>query len=88
LESETINSVIPRIFLESQEHILHSAASILRHDIQSFFINNEDYPNANEVSLAISIEKMPQSLAIWDINALFDAFFLFQSNTCNEPSHL
>jgi hypothetical protein len=22
---------------ESQEHILHSAASILRHDIQSFF---------------------------------------------------
>jgi uncharacterized protein (DUF1778 family) len=28
---------------ESQEHILHSAASILRHDIQSFVINNEDY---------------------------------------------
>jgi hypothetical protein len=27
-----------------------------------FFINNEDYPNANEVSLAISVEKMPQSL--------------------------
>jgi hypothetical protein len=24
-----------------------------------FFINNEDYPNANEVSLAISVEKMP-----------------------------
>jgi hypothetical protein len=47
---------------ESQEHILHSAASILRHDIQSFVINNEDYPNANEVSLAISVEKMPQSL--------------------------
>jgi uncharacterized protein (DUF1778 family) len=50
LESETIDSVIP----ESQEHILHSAASILRHDIQSFVINNEDYPNANEVSLSIS----------------------------------
>jgi hypothetical protein len=47
---------------ESQEHILHSAASILRHDIQSFVINNEDYPNANEVSLAISVEKMPQSI--------------------------
>jgi hypothetical protein len=29
---------------ESQEHILHSAASILRHDIQSFVVNNEDYP--------------------------------------------
>jgi hypothetical protein len=27
-----------------------------------FSINNEDYPNANEVSLAISVEKMPQSL--------------------------
>jgi hypothetical protein len=27
-----------------------------------FFINNENYPNANEVSLAISVEKMPQSL--------------------------
>ena len=27
---------------ESQEHILHSASSILRHDIQSFVINNED----------------------------------------------
>ena len=27
-----------------------------------FFINNEDYPNANEVSLSISVEKMPQSL--------------------------
>jgi hypothetical protein len=26
--------------------------------------------------------------AIWDINALFDAVFLFQSNTCKEPSHL
>ena len=37
---------------ESQEHILHSAASILRHDIQSFVINNEDY----------SVEKKPQSL--------------------------
>jgi hypothetical protein len=24
-----------------------------------FFINNKDYPNANEVSLAISVEKMP-----------------------------
>jgi hypothetical protein len=47
---------------ESQEHILYSAASILRHDIQSFVINNEDYPNANEVSLAIFVEKMPQSL--------------------------
>jgi hypothetical protein len=47
---------------ESQEHTLHSAESILRHDIQSFVINNEDYPNANEVSLAISVEKMPQSL--------------------------
>ena len=47
---------------ESQEHILHSAASILRHDIQSFVINNEDYPNANEVSLAISVEKMSQSI--------------------------
>jgi hypothetical protein len=34
----------------------------LRHDIQSFVINNEDYPNANEVSLAIFVEKMPQSL--------------------------
>jgi hypothetical protein len=33
---------------ESQEHILHSAASILRHDIQSFVINNEDYPNVNQ----------------------------------------
>jgi hypothetical protein len=43
---------------ESQEHILHSAASILRHDIQSFVINNGDNPNANEVSLAISVEKM------------------------------
>jgi hypothetical protein len=32
---------------ESQEHILNSAANILRHDIQSF---------------AISVEKMPQSL--------------------------
>ena len=47
---------------ESQEHILHSAASILRHDIQSFVVNNEDYPNASEVSLAISVGKMPQSL--------------------------
>jgi hypothetical protein len=47
---------------ESQEHILHSAASILRHDIQSFVVNNEDYPNANEVSLAISVEKMSQSI--------------------------
>ena len=42
---------------ESQEHILHSAARILRHDIQSFVINNEDYQNASEVSLAISVEK-------------------------------
>jgi hypothetical protein len=24
--------------------------------------------------------------AIWDINALFDAFFLFQSNTCKAQS--
>jgi uncharacterized protein (DUF1778 family) len=47
---------------ESQEHILHSAASILKHDIQSFVINNDDYPNANEVSLAISVEKMSQSI--------------------------
>ena len=52
----------PQELLKSQEHILHSAASILRHDIQSFVINNEDYPNSNEVSLAISVEKMPQSL--------------------------
>jgi hypothetical protein len=52
----------PQELLKSQEHILHSAASILRHDIHSFVINNEDYPNANEVSLAISVAKMPQSL--------------------------
>jgi hypothetical protein len=29
---------------------------------RSFVINNEDYPNANEVSLAISVANMPQSL--------------------------
>ena len=52
----------PQKLLKSQEHILHSAASILRHDIHSFVINNEDYPTANEVSLAISVAKMPQSL--------------------------
>jgi hypothetical protein len=41
---------------------LLSSARILRHDIQSFVVNNEDYPNASEVSLAISVGKMPQSL--------------------------
>ena len=60
--TEIEHELATETFQESQEHILHSAASILRHDIQSFVINNEDYPNANEVSLAISVEKMPQSL--------------------------
>jgi hypothetical protein len=52
-----------------------------------FFINNEDYPNANEVSLSISVEKMPQSLLkfiCWLIDEkaykAASAVFLFQSN--------
>jgi hypothetical protein len=47
---------------QTRDVTVQPTASILRHDIQSFVNNNEDYPNGNEVSLAISVEKMPQSI--------------------------
>jgi hypothetical protein len=39
-------------------------------------------------SMAMAVSLTDKNNAIWDINALFDADFLFQSNTCKEPSHL
>jgi hypothetical protein len=85
------------------------ASPIVKHELNMIFDMH------NEVSLAISVEKMPQSLLkfiCWLIDEKaykavsepytvpidkirkilaiteLDAFFLFQSNTCKEPSHL
>ena len=46
----------------SEEQILHSASSIIRRDIESLDIEHEFYPNASDVSLGTSLEKMPSTL--------------------------
>jgi hypothetical protein len=38
------------------EQILHSAVRILRCDIEKMNISTDEYPTANEVSMAVSIE--------------------------------
>ena len=44
------------------EQILHSAVRILRRDIEKINISTDEYPTANEVSMAVSMERMPLSL--------------------------
>jgi hypothetical protein len=46
----------------SDEQILHFAVGILRRDIEKLKISVEDYPSANDVSIAASMDKLPQSL--------------------------
>ena len=56
----------------SDEQILHSAVGILRRDIEKLKISVEDYPSANDVSIAASMDKLPQSLVrflCWLIDA-------------------
>jgi hypothetical protein len=40
----------------SDEQILHSAVGILRRDIEKLKISVEDYPSANDISIAASME--------------------------------
>jgi hypothetical protein len=44
------------------EQILHSVIRILRRDIEKMNISTDEYPTANEVSMAVSMERMPLSL--------------------------
>ncbi|CAG2200099.1 unnamed protein product [Mytilus edulis] len=46
----------------SDDQILHSAAKILRRDIENLTVPTDDYPTPNEASLAVSMERMPSSL--------------------------
>jgi hypothetical protein len=55
----------------SEEQILYSASSIISRDIESIDIEHEFYPNASDVSLGASLEKMPSTLTkflAWLIN--------------------
>jgi hypothetical protein len=56
----------------SDEKILHSAVGILRRNIEKLKISVEDYPSANDISIAASMDKLPQSLVrflCWLIDA-------------------
>jgi hypothetical protein len=46
----------------NDDQILHAAIRILRHDIEKISISTDEYPTANEVSLALSMDRMPLSL--------------------------
>jgi hypothetical protein len=43
-------------------HSVHAAIRILRRDIEKISISTDEYPTANEVSLALSMNRMPLSL--------------------------
>jgi len=47
----------------SDEQILHSAARILRQDIEKITIVTDEYPSADEASLTASMERMPLFLS-------------------------
>ena len=56
----------------SDEKFLHSAVGILRRNIEKLKISVEDYPSANDISIAASMDKLPQSLVrflCWLIDA-------------------
>ena len=46
----------------NDDQILHAAIRILRRDIEKISIPTDEYPTANEVSLALSMDRMPLSL--------------------------
>ena len=46
----------------NDDQILHAAIRILRRDIEKISISTDEYPTANEVSLALSMNRMPLSL--------------------------
>ena len=46
----------------NDDQILHAAIRILRRDIEKISISTDEYPTANEVSLALSMNQMPLSL--------------------------
>jgi hypothetical protein len=54
------------------KNFLHSAVGILRRNIEKLKISVEDYPSANDISIAASMDKLPQSLVrflCWLIDA-------------------
>lgn len=70
--SELENAMSVEVEGMNDDQILHSAVGILRREIQDLVIPVDEYPAANEVSLASSMEYLPQSLVkvlCW----LFDA---------------
>ena len=60
--SELENSMSVEVEGMNDDQILHSAVGILRREIQDLVISVDEYPAANEVSLASSMEYLPQSL--------------------------
>ena len=46
----------------NDDQILHAAIRILRRDIEKISISTDENPTANEVSLALSMDRMPLSL--------------------------
>ena len=46
----------------NDDQILHAAIRILMRDIEKISISTDEYPTANEVSLALSMDRMPLSL--------------------------
>jgi hypothetical protein len=49
----------PVYALCNDDQILHAAIRILRRDIEKISISTDEYPTANEVSLALSMDRMP-----------------------------
>ena len=46
----------------NDEQVLHSAAGILRREIEKIQLSNEEYPSASQVSLAASLDLLPDLL--------------------------
>jgi hypothetical protein len=46
----------------NDDQILHAAIRIWRRDIEKISTSTDEYPTANEVSLALSMDRMPLSL--------------------------
>jgi hypothetical protein len=61
----------------SEEQILHSASSIIRSDIESLDIEHEFYPNASDVSLGTSLEKIIRCKS-----PIFQVLHFMHSYTC------
>ena len=60
--SEVENSLSCDSSAVNDEQVLHSAAGILRREIEKSRFSNEDYPSASQLSLAASMDMLPYLL--------------------------